>query len=804
MNESSRKVPIGRLPNEKKLQDRGIRTIRACDGCRHRKWKCDGKKPKCTRCQSLDQAACIYSESKRIAERKQLDASLVKIEVYEELLRDILRDVDEPIGNRIIRVLKGSLPEPTTKTRPDSPSSDSCSSVGSLHDIDSVNEDLNRSEASRATGYIGKNSEVAWMQRLVSEATKQGSAFKDQQIYRHDQGAVDDSISSANYHLDHDRLVELDVKNAFSLPPKALADHLLHTYLNRVHPSLPIIRKNLFLEQYNRVFSRHLLRPGRKWLAVLNMIFAIGSQISRLSERVAQNDDNEKLFFARAKALNISENVLFDHADLQQIQAEALMAFYLLNLSQINRSWKMVGIAIRSAIALGLNLRIKDKGIGLQANEARKRLWWSIYYLEHVLSAMTGRVSYLGDGCCTVGPPVPLINLDGQLPDPCHPEYDSPAQHYDISWSISLKNEQLRLQQKWLRPVEPNESTYFFYLMDLTFMTQTFTNQVYSTNVLQKGSAHIESRIIYYSEKMDQWVSGLHPFFAFEDKLDPPSGTRSQSQVSLALHYYSARILLNRPCFARPKFDQKSGTRVERSHFTNDTALVCLRASLALLRVLPRQPDIGWAHNVTPRWWLLHFLVQSTTVLLLQLSTGPVSVQASNDATAKISAGSPGTTESPDVVLASVKKALSWLYCLGMTDESARRAFELCSTSLQRIALDIDKDLDLSGVPVTTAQSSNFGYSQKQQPTSLESSTRLPSLLPDLVGHDQPSSQSMTRDGNGSDHKLFCGSADSRPSSEYLQHYSAIVDSDVDMIECIWGLDDSAFEEMLSTIESDI
>jgi hypothetical protein len=106
IDDSGRKVPIDRLPSEKKLQGRAIRTVRACDGCRYRKWKCDGKKPICTRCQSLGQTACIYSESKRIAERKQLDASLFRIGVYEELLRDIVHDVDAPIGNRITRALK--------------------------------------------------------------------------------------------------------------------------------------------------------------------------------------------------------------------------------------------------------------------------------------------------------------------------------------------------------------------------------------------------------------------------------------------------------------------------------------------------------------------------------------------------------------------------------------------------------------------------------------------------------------------------------------------------------------------------
>ncbi|KAJ5230962.1 hypothetical protein N7489_011670 [Penicillium chrysogenum] len=795
VNETDSKVPIHRLPNERTLQDRGIRTIRACDGCRQRKWKCDGKKPMCTRCQSLGLAACVYSESKRFVERKKLDSSLFKVGVYEELLRDISRnvDVDAPLASRIARALEGRLPDPTTDEHPDSPSSDSTSSIGSLRDMDCVNEDLNRSEASRATGYIGKNSEVAWMQRLVSEATKQESALRDQQDYQQHRLPVDDSIASANYHLDDDRLFEPDVKDIFSLPPKVLADQLLHIYLAHVHFSLPIIRQNLFIKQYNRVFSGHLLNPGRKWLAVLNMIFAIGSQLHRLSQRVATNDDDEKMFFARAKSLNISENVLYDHADLQQIQAEALMAFYLLNLSQINRSWKMIGIAIRSAIALGLNLRIGDTKMDLEANEARKRLWWSIFYLEHILSVMTGRVSYLGDGCCVVGPPLPLVNLDCLVPDLGKSEHDAPAQAYDIQWSIHLQHEKLLHQQMLLKATEANASTYFFYLVDLISIAQAFTNRVYSAGALQEGWAQTESRISLYNKMMDQWVSGLHPSFAFEEPLGSSlSATGSHGQVSLALHYYSARILLNRPCLSRPEIDQKSGTRFPRSRFSNDASLTCLRASLALITVLPNQPDMYWAHNVAPQWCLLHFLMQSTTVLLLQLSIGPVPVRVPKGATAEISAGSPGTNESPDIVLASVKKALCWLQCLGMTDASARRAFELCNSSVRRIALG--KGLDLAGVPYSTAQALSSGYkSQKQQPTLSDGTTGLPSLQQDLDSHDQQSSQS---NGEGSDHVVLCGLTDAISS--------AVVDGDIDMSDHISRLDNSAFEEMLSTAESDV
>lgn len=182
---------------------------------------------------------------------------------------------------------------------------------------------------------MGKNSEVTWMQRLESDTTRQGEDSLEappQYLLR-----SDDSIASMNYRLDHDRLSIPEVRNAFVLPPKALADQLFQIYFDKVHYSIPIIRQNLFMEQYNRLFSESPINPGRKWLAIFNMVLAISSRFCRYSKQGAQGDADENMFFARAKCLSISENVLYDHEDLQQVQAEALMGFYFLAVSQINR-----------------------------------------------------------------------------------------------------------------------------------------------------------------------------------------------------------------------------------------------------------------------------------------------------------------------------------------------------------------------------------------------------------------------------------------------------------------------------------
>ena len=183
---------------------------------------------------------------------------------------------------------------------------------------------------------MGNNSEVAWMQRL------------DLQSSKHDQKAalcldpsfqplIGNSMASLNYHLDHLALSNRNAINPFLLPKKELADSLFQLYMENVHEFLPIIRKELFVAQYHQCYLREGEFPGRKWLAVLNMTLAIACAFSRLSDREISPEADENVFCARARSLSISENVLYDHTDLQQVQAEALMALLFLIQSQINR-----------------------------------------------------------------------------------------------------------------------------------------------------------------------------------------------------------------------------------------------------------------------------------------------------------------------------------------------------------------------------------------------------------------------------------------------------------------------------------
>ncbi|GAB1203289.1 hypothetical protein APSETT445_001918 [Aspergillus pseudonomiae] len=280
--------------------------------------------------------------------RKQLDSLSTKAEAYEKLLRDIGNIVDGRTAEQIRitldkysgsggeRASTGSQSSSATPQDKDNylEEMSSSSSIGSLDAIDRVDEDVNRTPNSRATGYMGKNSEVTWMQRLRME-TEQRVRKEPGRYEAEPKGEF--ALHSMNYHLD-----DLDVSvpgpvQVYWIPPRPLADKLFEDYLETVHPFYPIISRTLFRAQY-RTFFDSAARPGDKWLAILNLIFAISAKHAHLTQAPWRGDDNDHLvYLTRARILSMNGDALFSHPDLQQVQVEALVAFYLMASNQINR-----------------------------------------------------------------------------------------------------------------------------------------------------------------------------------------------------------------------------------------------------------------------------------------------------------------------------------------------------------------------------------------------------------------------------------------------------------------------------------
>lgn len=206
------------------------------------------------------------------------------------------------------------------------------SSVGSLNALDQVEYDANLTEESRATGYVGKSSEITWLQRLQQEILQRTSP--------HDKDSTMGDYSGpheVNYHIDDFDIGVSEPIQMYWVPPRSLADRLFDTYMHVAHPYIPILNRPLFCSQYERFFDRPEL-PGDKWMAILNIVFAIATNYAHTAKLSWRGDPKDHLrYLTRARMLSMSGDDLFRHPDLQQVQVEGLIAFYLLSTDQIHR-----------------------------------------------------------------------------------------------------------------------------------------------------------------------------------------------------------------------------------------------------------------------------------------------------------------------------------------------------------------------------------------------------------------------------------------------------------------------------------
>ncbi|EED12135.1 conserved hypothetical protein [Talaromyces stipitatus ATCC 10500] len=655
------------------------RTKHACEACRRRRIKCDGARPVCQGCAAVG-TQCSYADHKRVRDRQEMKSLKSTVDQYEHLLRDLLHEVPASAAKRIKSTLTPTDSYPLNRNP--SMSSSSSSSAGSIEGIDTISEDLNRNEESRATGFMGKNSVHAWLRNLEPDSGYRVSPDSSMEAGNRAQFGQPispqglDNNMAVSYFLDDKKLPACNSDDTYKLPPKNLADRILHSYFRSVHPFFPIVRTDLFLEQYRSLWGVNANpRPGHKWLAIFNMILAIGCRRLQFLKETLPTDVSHEIFFSRARSLSVNENTTFEHADLQQVQVEALVTLYFMVSMQINRAWRVSGIAVRSAMALAINLRITDTDLQPGSKEARSRLWWSIYMLENLLSHMTGRPSCIGSSSFSVDQPVPYSEDMFDHPQVMNLLTNETLRRERLRWSLEdPENEDDDYDPFWLNDVEVNQGLQFYHLVDLMHIVHIAISELFSPKGFQANKSYIKRRIRFYDERLDHWLTRLPPAFRFVDRnYNLNLHKSSQEQVVLALHHYGARITLYRPC---SPFRRYVGVKEKEYAYISQR---CLRAALSLIAVFPDVVDLGWVYNTSPWWSLLHFLMQASTILILFSQNNEIPGKDVEN-----------TLEVPEVsvqVQVACQKAHRWLHGLSGVDESCRRAFLLYGDLVRRLGL---------------------------------------------------------------------------------------------------------------------
>lgn len=230
--------------------------------------------------------------------------------------------------------------------------------VGSTGSVDQVREDFNKNESTRATGFMGKISDVTWMHRLRQQAKDnpvhggggigslpEGGGLQVEQDqadgnsrWRARTEWINNPVSDSTYHCDDFDILGPEQVDQLELPPRRVAEQLLQSYIESVHPVFPILGKVNFRNQMARMFNKPHLQPSANWFAILNLVFALGAKYSHLVFAEARGDERDHLvYFTRARMLGMDGEAILAQPNLQRIQIAGLMSFYLMSTHQINR-----------------------------------------------------------------------------------------------------------------------------------------------------------------------------------------------------------------------------------------------------------------------------------------------------------------------------------------------------------------------------------------------------------------------------------------------------------------------------------
>ncbi|KAJ5220867.1 C6 transcription factor [Penicillium citrinum] len=194
-----------------------------------------------------------------------------------------------------------------------------------------IEDDFDGDKRLQAMGFVGEHSEREWLYKLQRHLDQgEPTPFGE---------STDRLISSVNYFQDESAIALLEgVDLTARPPPQQIADQLVDDYFQTVHPVFPVIDKPSFLRQYRSFYSSLNMRFERRWLAILNLIIAISVRHSLLVDnRPLGMHDEHNVYFSRSWFLNRSSDALLASPNLHQVQVEALTAFYLLSVGQVNR-----------------------------------------------------------------------------------------------------------------------------------------------------------------------------------------------------------------------------------------------------------------------------------------------------------------------------------------------------------------------------------------------------------------------------------------------------------------------------------
>ncbi|KAF5211171.1 Fungal specific transcription factor domain family protein [Clavispora lusitaniae] len=347
------------------------RVTRACDNCRLKKVKCDGKQP-CIHC-TVYSYNCTYDRPN--VRNKKAPAPLPstpQTNLLQSIAMNRMPSVSTINANLVLcqNIMNLLFPKLRLNFLEDRPQ----------------NFDFNKFQ--KVVGYLQNKNPSNINLHEISELyldnpTPSASPISHVEHHVGSTGSSDDTLGA-------------EIK--IILPPKEVALQLIFTTWNKACVLFRFYHRPSLLEEVDLLYSLdplHYTDRQQKFLPFMYSILACGSLFSRqcyndLPSNETLEDDGFKYFLEARKLIDIT-NV----GDIPSIQTIVMMIIYLQCSARLSTCYSYIGIALRSALKEGLhrNLSIfqssKRKLDPIEV-DTRKRLFFTIYKMDIYINSLLG------------------------------------------------------------------------------------------------------------------------------------------------------------------------------------------------------------------------------------------------------------------------------------------------------------------------------------------------------------------------------------------------------------------------------
>ncbi|KAI9684188.1 MAG: hypothetical protein M1829_003458 [Trizodia sp. TS-e1964] len=385
------------------------RAARACDECRKKKIKCGGKKP-CTHC-TMYSYECTFDQPsirKRYPPPQYIEGLEKRVKRTDALLQSLFPGVDlDTIIKDDNTLLGGSQPmQPIPSLSPARSSPGLKQEASETFPGDSENDSLLESMV-EATGQLDLDDHGHWDFHGHSSGLSFLRGMKDQL------GDILGPESTTVFQIPKSR-VPLDLSPSpgeptglrnkpkkMTLPSREKARELVSNSLDSVCAILRFVHQPSFYDMFDRIYNKPSESYGDaeiRFLPLLYVVLGLGCMFKRTLGADRGKEDYESQCREGFKYFRTGRQMIdvADCRDLTSLQALLFMVLFLSSSANIGTSYSYIGMALRSAIRMGLHRTLPMQFNPIE-RETRKRVFWAIRTLDTFVGAILGFPNTLND-----------------------------------------------------------------------------------------------------------------------------------------------------------------------------------------------------------------------------------------------------------------------------------------------------------------------------------------------------------------------------------------------------------------------